>query len=146
MATPGASRDSASAQPAIPAIHLECRCIVVLLRSGRGGSAPATFHGARTARVTRSTGIPARIVRRRSVALPFPIKGGRLYLYNSNPLLRSGYRGTTGMKTGYTQAAGRCLVATARRGTVRLGVVLLRSPNPGRQATRLLDRGFAANR
>ena len=88
----------------------------------------------------------ARIVRRRSVAIPFPIKGGRLYLYNSNPLLRSGYRGTTGMKTGYTQAAGRCLVATARRGTVRLGVVLLHSPNPGRQATRLLDRGFAANR
>jgi D-alanyl-D-alanine carboxypeptidase (penicillin-binding protein 5/6) len=37
-------------------------------------------------------------------------------------------------------------VATARRGTDRLGVVLLDSPNPGRQAQRLLDRGFAANR
>jgi serine-type D-Ala-D-Ala carboxypeptidase (penicillin-binding protein 5/6) len=85
----------------------------------------------------------ARIVRRRSVVLPFPIKGRKLYLYNNNPLLRSGYRGTTGVKTGYTAAAGRCLVATARRGRVRLGVVLLGSPDPGAHARRLLDRGFA---
>jgi serine-type D-Ala-D-Ala carboxypeptidase (penicillin-binding protein 5/6) len=85
----------------------------------------------------------ARIVRRRSAVLPFPIKGGRLYLYNNNPLLRAGYRGATGVKTGYTRAAGRCLVASARRGRRRLGVVLLRSPDPGKQATQLLDRGFA---
>jgi serine-type D-Ala-D-Ala carboxypeptidase (penicillin-binding protein 5/6) len=85
----------------------------------------------------------ARIVRRRSAVLRFPIKGHKLYLYNNNPLLRTGYRGTTGVKTGYTDAAGRCLVATARRGPIRLGVVLLDSPDPGRQATRLLDRGFA---
>jgi serine-type D-Ala-D-Ala carboxypeptidase (penicillin-binding protein 5/6) len=84
----------------------------------------------------------ARIVRRRSVVLPFPIKGRKLYLYNNNPLLRGGYRGTTGIKTGYTDAAGRCLVATVRRGPIRLGVVLLDSPDPGRQAMRLLDRGF----
>ena len=86
----------------------------------------------------------ARIVRRRNVALPFPIKGGRLYLSNHNPLLRSGYAGTTGIKTGYTEAAGRCLVATVRRNGVRLGVVLLDSPDPARQAKHLLDRGFAA--
>ena len=88
----------------------------------------------------------ARIVRRRQAILPFPIKGGRLYLYNSNPLLRQGYRGVTGLKTGYTVAAGRCLVATARRGPVKLGVVLLDSPDPATQARRLLDRGFAASR
>ncbi len=88
----------------------------------------------------------ARIVRRRQAILPFPIKGGRLYLYNSNPLLRQGYRGVTGLKTGYTVAAGRCLVATARRGPVKLGVVLLNSPDPARQARRLLDQGFAASR
>jgi D-alanyl-D-alanine carboxypeptidase (penicillin-binding protein 5/6) len=84
----------------------------------------------------------ARIVRRRQAVLPFPIKGGRIYLYNNNPLLRQGYPGVTGMKTGYTDAAGRCLVATARRGTIRLGVVLLHSPDPGAQARKLLDRGF----
>jgi D-alanyl-D-alanine carboxypeptidase (penicillin-binding protein 5/6) len=85
----------------------------------------------------------ARIVRRRAAVLRFPIKGGRIYLYNNNPLLRSGYRGTTGVKTGYTEAAGRCIVATVRRGNTRLGVVLLNSPDPGRQARRLLDRAFA---
>jgi len=82
----------------------------------------------------------ARIVRRRSAVLPFPIKGRKLYLYNNNPLLRAGYRGTTGVKTGYTEAAGRCLVASVRRGDRRLGVVLLNSRDPGRQAMRLFDR------
>lgn len=86
----------------------------------------------------------AKIVRRRQAVLPFPIKGGKLYLYNNNPLLRQGYKGTTGLKTGYTDAAGRCLVATARRGPIKLGVVLLHSPDPGKQARQLLDRGFRA--
>jgi serine-type D-Ala-D-Ala carboxypeptidase (penicillin-binding protein 5/6) len=85
----------------------------------------------------------AKVVRSREKVLPFPVKGGKLYLYNNNPLLRMGYRGITGMKTGYTDAAGRCLVATAKRGGVRLGVVLLHSPDPAGQARRLLDRGFA---
>lgn len=85
----------------------------------------------------------ARIVKRRSALLPFPIKGGRLYLDNNNPLLRTGYPGAIGIKTGYTDAAGRCLVAAARRNGRRLGVVLLHSPDPGKQAKQLLDRGFA---
>ena len=88
----------------------------------------------------------ARIVRRRQAVLPFPIKGGKIYLYNHNPLLQQGYRGVTGVKTGYTDAAGRCLVATVRRGRVRLGVVLLHSPDPGAQARKLLDRGFRLDR
>jgi D-alanyl-D-alanine carboxypeptidase (penicillin-binding protein 5/6) len=86
----------------------------------------------------------ARIVARRRAVLPFPIKGGRIYLFNNNPLLRTGYPGTIGVKTGYTDAAGRCLVAAARRNGRRLGVVLLHSPDPGKQATQLLNRGFAA--
>jgi D-alanyl-D-alanine carboxypeptidase (penicillin-binding protein 5/6) len=84
----------------------------------------------------------ARIVRRRQAVLPFPIKGGKIYLYNHNPLLRQGYRGVTGIKTGYTDRAGRCLVATVRRGQLRLGVVLLHSPDPATQGRKLLDRGF----
>ena len=58
----------------------------------------------------------ARIVGTRSAILPFPIKGGKLYLYNNNPLMYLGYRGVDGVKTGYTVAAGPCLVATVRRG------------------------------
>ena len=88
----------------------------------------------------------ARIVRRREAVLPFPIKGHKLYLYNSNPLLRQGYPGITGLKTGYTVAAGRCLVATARRGALKIGVVLLHSPDPAGQATKLLNRGFRVER
>jgi D-alanyl-D-alanine carboxypeptidase (penicillin-binding protein 5/6) len=86
----------------------------------------------------------ARIVRRRRAILPFPIKGGRLHLYNNNPLLRGRYRGTVGIKTGYTEAAGRCLVAAVRRDGTTLVAVVLGSPDPGRQARQLLDRGFRA--
>jgi D-alanyl-D-alanine carboxypeptidase len=83
-----------------------------------------------------------RIARRERAILKFPIKGGRLFLYNHNPLVRSGYRGVTGLKTGYTDGAGRSIVATARRGRRELGVVLLHSYSPGDQAQRLLNRGF----
>lgn len=100
----------------------------------------------------------ARIVARRQVALPALLprqvkrgkrrrtvwRPGRLWLSNHNPLLRAGYPGTTGIKTGYTDAAGRCLVATVRRGRTTLGLVLLGSPDPGGQAARILDRGWTA--
>jgi D-alanyl-D-alanine carboxypeptidase (penicillin-binding protein 5/6) len=85
----------------------------------------------------------AHIVRSAEAVLPFPIKGGKLYLYNNNPLLVYDYPGTTGMKTGYTELAGDCLVATAERDGVSLGVVLLHSPDMGRQAEYLLNAGFA---
>ena len=84
----------------------------------------------------------AAIARSASAIRPFPIKGGKLYLYNNNPLLRYGYPGATGLKTGETEAAGLCLVGTAERHGVKLGVVLLHSPELGRQAAYLLDRGF----
>jgi serine-type D-Ala-D-Ala carboxypeptidase (penicillin-binding protein 5/6) len=83
-----------------------------------------------------------RIARRKRAILKFPIKGGRLFLYNNNPLIRQGYGGVTGLKTGYTRRAGRSIVTTARRGDVELGVVLLRSYDPATQARKLLDRGF----
>jgi D-alanyl-D-alanine carboxypeptidase len=83
-----------------------------------------------------------RIVRRSRAILKFPIKGNRLFLYNNNPLIRSGYPGVTGLKTGYTDAAGHSIVATAKRGRVELGVVLLHADNIGDQAKQLLDRGF----
>jgi D-alanyl-D-alanine carboxypeptidase (penicillin-binding protein 5/6) len=84
----------------------------------------------------------ARIVGTYEAVRPFPIKGGKLYLDNNNPLLIYGYPGVTGLKTGYTVEAGRCLVATAERHGVRLGVVLLHSPAPGTQARELLDDAF----
>jgi D-alanyl-D-alanine carboxypeptidase len=87
-----------------------------------------------------------RIVASRSAILRFPIKGGRLFLYNNNPLMRMRYPGADGIKTGDTVAAGLCLVATARHGRTWLGVVLLHSANWYTQAVTLLDAGFAALR
>ncbi len=85
----------------------------------------------------------ARIVASRSAILPFPIKGGKLYLYNNNPLLVTGYPGADGVKTGFTDASGPCLVGAARRGRTWLGVVLLHSGDTLDQATTLLNAGFA---
>lgn len=88
----------------------------------------------------------ARIVRTPLATMPLPIRGGKVWLANHNPLLRAGYPGVDGVKTGFTDAAGRCFVGAAHRGGTRLIVVLLDSPDPGRQAARLLDAGFAALR
>ena len=85
-----------------------------------------------------------RVARRRRVALPFPIKGGRLFLYGHNPLFRAGYAGAIGLKTGYTNEAGRCFVGVARRHGRTLAVVLLHSPNPTKHAPALLDAAFGA--
>jgi D-alanyl-D-alanine carboxypeptidase (penicillin-binding protein 5/6) len=84
----------------------------------------------------------AKVVGTYEAILPFPIKGGKLYLDNNNPLLIYNYPGVTGMKTGQTEAAGRCLVATAERHGVRLGAIVLNSDAPGTQARQLLDLGF----
>ena len=67
----------------------------------------------------------------------------RLYLDGHNPLIRLGYPGAIGLKTGYTDAAGRCFVGVARRGGRRLAVVLLNSRDPAKHAPKLLDAAFA---
>ena len=87
-----------------------------------------------------------RLVGRRQVATRFPIKGGRLFVNSTNPLLRARYRGTIGLKTGSTDEAGPCLAAVVRRGRRELGVVLLDSPNTGVQAKQLFDAAFRAGR
>jgi serine-type D-Ala-D-Ala carboxypeptidase (penicillin-binding protein 5/6) len=84
-----------------------------------------------------------RIVRRTQVVFHFPIKGHKLYLYGHNPLMRLGYPGTIGLKTGYTSAAGRCFVGVVRRHGRTLGVVLLNSRDPAKHAPKLLDAAFA---
>jgi D-alanyl-D-alanine carboxypeptidase len=98
---------------------------------------------ARLARLDLAQPLIARVAGTAATVQPLPIKGGRVWLYNNNPLLVYGYPGAIGLKTGETEAAGRCLVGAARRDGVSLGVVLLNSPELGRQAAALLDQGFA---
>ena len=52
------------------------------------------------------------------------VRGGQFGLSNTNKLVRF-YDGTTGLKTGYTSAAGYCLSASAERGGMELVAVVL---------------------
>jgi D-alanyl-D-alanine carboxypeptidase (penicillin-binding protein 5/6) len=93
------------------------------------------------ARADLETPRVARVVRLRRVRFPFPVKGGHLDLYNNNPFIYERVQGVNGLKTGYTEAAGRCYVTTQRAGGHELGVVLLNTPNPLDQIPALLHQG-----
>ena len=84
----------------------------------------------------------ARIVRKVHAVVRFPIKGGKLWLNNTNPLLRMGYPGTIGLKTGDTLKAGHCLIAVVHRGGRTLAAIVLASPNPQLQVRRLFNKAF----
>lgn len=60
---------------------------------------------------------------------------------NHNKLLHI-YDGCVGIKTGFTKAAGRCLVGAAERNGILLISVTLDAPNDWRDHTSLLDLGF----
>ncbi|MGH2774634.1 MAG: D-alanyl-D-alanine carboxypeptidase family protein [Actinomycetota bacterium] len=82
---------------------------------------------------------------RRMVARPeATIEGpeGAVTIENSNLLLES-YRGSIGVKTGYTLGAGNALVSSAVRGERRLIGVVLRSADAFADSSALLDYGFA---
>ena len=64
-------------------------------------------------------------------------------LTNHNKLLWQ-YEGCTGMKTGYTDEAGRTLVSSARREGQELIAVTLNAPNDWADHAALFDYGFAA--
>lgn len=70
---------------------------------------------------------------------------GRTYnriLNNKNRLL-SNYAGATGIKTGYTKAAGRCLVFGAERDGLEVVGVVLNCPGWFDEAAKVMDYGFA---
>jgi len=86
-----------------------------------------------------------RIVGSRFDTIPAPSGPGRR-VQNRNVLLWL-YRGAGGVKTGYTSAAGFCLVATAERGGQGLVAVVLGDPSSQDSfddAAALLDYGFTA--
>lgn len=73
------------------------------------------------------------------------VRGGKFGLSNTNKLVRF-YQGTTGLKTGYTSAAGHCLAASAKRDGIELIAVVLHcasSADRFSSAKALLDYGFA---
>ncbi len=66
---------------------------------------------------------------------------GTRTLTNHNKLLWR-YEGCVGLKTGYTQKAGRTLVSAARRGRTTLVAVTLHDPDDWDDHVSLLDYGF----
>ena len=62
-------------------------------------------------------------------------------LVSTNKLLGS-YAGADGVKTGYTDDAGLCLVAAAKRNGVQLIAVLFNDDERWQDAAKLLDYGF----
>lgn len=73
------------------------------------------------------------------------VRDGQFGLSNTNKLVRF-YEGTTGLKTGFTSAAGHCLSATAERDGIELIAVVMHcasSTDRFQSAKALLDYGFA---
>ena len=73
------------------------------------------------------------------------VRDGQFGLSNTNKLVRF-YQGTTGLKTGYTSAAGFCISASAERDGMELIAVVLHcasSTDRFESAKALLDYGFA---
>jgi D-alanyl-D-alanine carboxypeptidase len=69
-------------------------------------------------------------------------RGSRVIaLPNVNGFL-SGYAGADGVKTGFTDGAGRTLVASATRNGKRVFVALLNAPNRYEDAGKLMDWAF----
>ncbi len=73
------------------------------------------------------------------------VRNGQFGLSNTNKLVRF-YEGTTGLKTGYTSAAGHCLSASAQRDGMELIAVVLHcqsSSDRFESAKAMLNYGFA---
>ena len=73
-----------------------------------------------------------------------PFRNGEFMLYTTNKLLGR-FQGLDGLKTGYTQRAGSCLVATAKRHEMRLVSVILGARGEkirDQETRRLLSWGF----
>ncbi len=69
----------------------------------------------------------------------------KIWLVNTNKLVRF-YDGVDGMKTGYTEGAGYCLTATAKKNGMRLIAVAMGEPDSktrNSEVTNMLNYGFS---
>ena len=81
------------------------------------------------------------LVRHQQAQIPWEGRSYNRQLRNKNRLL-SEYPGATGIKTGYTSKAGRCLVFGARREGMELVGVVLGCADWFNEAARLMDACF----
>lgn len=73
----------------------------------------------------------------------FTAPGGTVYDISSHNLaFLNSYAGAIGVKTGYTDQAGVCVIEEAERGGRRMLAVVLNGVSPDQTAGMLLDQGF----
>ena len=136
------AEDERAGDQARPALHALRR------RRGAEPRQPVVPRRPRRARQARAGRAAARADRARAGGRSCP-SPSRAASSSSTTTTRSCARATAGIlgiKTGWTDEAGRCLVAAARRGGTTLISVVLNSKDPGEQTRKLLDRGFATLR
>ena len=85
----------------------------------------------------------ARIVAQKKIRVQFSDPDRTVTYTNHNKLL-SLYDGCNGVKTGFTQKSGRCLVSAAERDGIQLVAVTLSDPNDWEDHEKLLDFGFSS--
>lgn len=102
-------------------------------------------------RVALDNPVFAEVVRTRQARLTVWNPGRRNFIPKARIVLSHNrllgqLEGADGVKTGYTDSAGRCLVASASRGSSRMIAVLLNDPRRWTDAAMLLEYGFGSVR
>lgn len=126
------------------AAELGCESTVFINPNGlpAQGHQTTAYDLAMIAREAMTHDLFREIVSTRRASIPWEGRSYHRILNNKNRLL-SDYEGATGIKTGYTKAAGRCLVFGAKRDGLEVIGVVLNCGDWFDEATRLMDLGFA---
>ncbi|MBE5749906.1 MAG: D-alanyl-D-alanine carboxypeptidase [Clostridiales bacterium] len=83
------------------------------------------------------------IVSTKSIDIPFTTRNYNRHLVNKNKMLKE-FEGSTGIKTGYTKKAGRCLVSSCVRDGMELICVVLNCPPMFERSKELLTNTFSS--
>jgi serine-type D-Ala-D-Ala carboxypeptidase (penicillin-binding protein 5/6) len=94
----------------------------------------------------KALGYPAFVdmVAKRALTIQSADHSRSFALENKNALIGR-YEGAVGVKTGYTRKAGKCLIALAQRGNVKVLLVMLHASNRWWDASDILDYAFSHN-
>lgn len=82
-----------------------------------------------------------KIVGTKSIDIPFTTRNYNRHLVNKNKMLND-FHGSTGIKTGYTKKAGRCLVSSCNRNGMELICVVLNCQPMFERSKNLLEKCF----
>ncbi len=125
------------------AAELGCTKTVFLSPNGLpvAGHQTTAYELALIAREAMSHELFREIVSTRRASIPWEGRSYDRILNNKNRLL-SEYEGATGIKTGYTKAAGRCLAFGAKRDGLEVIGVVLGCGDWFNEAKRIMDIGF----